>query len=130
MRKQLIDREHPQLSIRRQCELLGVNRNRIQSRPRVSEEEQLRLRRAIDEIYLAHPYYGSRRITRILRRKGWEVGRDRVRREMRLMGVSAIYPRPRTSIQAAQNPVFPYLLRGRVIDRVVSENCADIDLDQ
>ena len=126
MRKTLIDREHPQLSIRRQCQLLDVNRNRLVEKPRVPVAEQLRLRRAIDEIFMQHPAYGSRQMARVLCRRGFHVGRHRVRREMRSMGLWPIYPRPRTSIQALNNPVFPYLLRDKTIDRPDEVWCTDI----
>lgn len=126
MRKRLVDREHPQLSIRRQCQLLEVNRNRLVEKPRVLPQERLDLRRAIDEFFLAQPTYGARRIVKVLRRHGFEVSRNRVRREMRAMGLRPIYPRPRTSIQALENPVYPYLLRDQVITRPDQVWCTDI----
>ncbi len=126
MRRRLIDREHPQLSVRRQCELLRVNRNRLEDRDRDLEDEELRLRRRIDEIFLEHPVYGSRQMTRALRKEHFSVGRKRVRRAMRVMGLRAIYPRPRTSIRAQEHLVYPYLLRDRTIDAPDQAWCTDI----
>ena len=103
-----------------------MNRNRLDQRRRQLEEERLSLRRAIDELFLENPVYGSRQMTRALQRLGFTVGRKRVRREMRRMGLSAIYPRPRTSIQAKEHRVFPYLLRDRVVDQPDEVWCADI----
>lgn len=73
--------------------------------------------RLIDEQYLQTPFYGSRRITAWLQKQGYEVNRKRVQRLMRLMGLEAIYPKPRTSQPGSEHVVYPYLLRDRVLDR-------------
>jgi len=126
MRKALIDRDHPQLSIRRQARLVSVNRRRVDSKPRKLTEDDLALRRQIDELHLSYPVFGSRRISTVLTRRGRPVGRDRVRRAMRKMGIVATYRRPRTSRKALENPVYPYLLRGLPIDRPNQVWCSDI----
>ena len=126
MRKTLIDRGHPQLSIRAQCDLLGVNRNRLNPPAPMTCEEDLAICRVIDELHLTRPYYGSRRMSQELRRRGFEVGRCRVRRLMRRMGIAATYPKPRTSIKAPDNKVYPYLLRGLEISRPNQVWCSDI----
>ena len=126
MRKKLIDRGHPQLSIRRQADLVSVNRRRLESKPRELSRESLVLRRAIDELHLEYPVFGSRRITAMLARRGLPAGRDRVRRAMRQMGLSATYRRPRTSTKSPENPVYPYLLRGLPIERPNQVWCSDI----
>jgi putative transposase len=113
----LIDVGHPALSVRRQCELLGLNRSGLYYEPAGETPEALRLMRLIDEQYTACPFYGSRRMTEWLTQRGEEVNRKRVRRLMRTMGLEAIYPKPRTTIAGKGHKVYPYLLRGVVIGR-------------
>lgn len=126
MRKRLIDRDHSQLSIRRQAALVSVNRRRLEAVERAPSESDLALRRGIDELHLEYPVFGSRRLVRMLSRRGVHVGRDRVRRAMRVMGIRATYRRPRTSIKSPENPIYPYLLRGLPIDRPNQVWCSDI----
>lgn len=126
VRKSLIDKGHPQLSIRRQAELLKVNRNRLSTlAPRFSSHD-LELCREIDELYLKRPYYGSRRIWKELQSRGHEIGRGRVRRLMRFMGLVAIYPKPRTSLKSLQHTIYPYLLRELKVTRPNQVWCSDI----
>jgi putative transposase len=113
----LIDVGHPDLSIRRQCELLGLNRSTLYYEPAAETAENLRLMRRIDEQYTACPFYGSRRMTVWLMRQGEAVNRKRVQRLMRLMGLEAIYPKPRLSAGGRGHRIYPYLLGGRTIDR-------------
>ena len=82
--------------------------------------------RRIDELFLKYPFYGSRQMVRQLRRDGVRTGRHRVRRLMRLMGLQAIYPAPRTSDPHPSHRVYPYLLKGMTIDRPNQVWCADI----
>ena len=103
--------------MRRQCELLGLNRSSLYYEPATETSENLRLMRLIDEEYTAHPFYGSRRLTAWLEQQGEEVNRKRVQRLMRLMGLEAIYPKPRLSLAGRGHRVFPYLLRGVKIER-------------
>jgi len=123
----MIERDHPQLSIRRQAELLEVNRNRLEPRRcRVSGEDE-RIMRDLDAIHTELPFYGQRRLRRELRdRTGERVGRSRLRRLMRVMGMEAVGPKPRTSKPAPQNKVYPYLLRNRVVREPDEVWCADI----
>jgi len=118
--------QNDDLSISQQCELLGISHSTYYYKPLEPDDEQLKLMDAIDKIYLEQPYYGSRRITKALRRQGWSVGRKRVRRLMRLMGIEAIYQRPNTSKPAPENKVFPYLLKGLNICRPNQVWCTDI----
>lgn len=106
-------------SIRRQCELIGLTRSSWyeKERPAAESEENLALMRRIDELYTAHPFYGSRKMTAVLRREGWTVNRKRVQRLMRLMGLQSIAPRPNTSRPHPQHKVYPYLLRDVVVER-------------
>jgi putative transposase len=126
VRFSLIERESPDLSVVRQCALVGVSRSSLYYRPMPVAPETLELMRRIAEQYLKTPYYGSRRMAAWLRRQGHAVGRERVRRLMRLMGLEAIYQKPDTSRAASAHTVYPYLLRGLAIERVNQVWCADI----
>ena len=99
-------------SIRRQCRLAGISRNRFYYEPVVESEENLHLMRLIDERYLTRPDYGSPRMTDWLQGQGHTVNRKRVARLMHLMGLQAITPGPHTSKPGAGHKVYPYLLRG------------------
>ncbi len=121
-----IDVGHAELSIRRQCALLGLNRSSFYYAPAGGTPENLRLMRLIDEQYTARPFYGSRRMTAWLEQQGEEVNRKRVQRLMRLMGLEAIYPKPRLSAAGAGHRVYPYLLRGVTIERPDQVWSADI----
>ena len=101
----------------RQCHLLGVNRSSWYYEAVPASEEDLELMGLIDRQYLATPFYGTRRMTEALKRMGHPVNRKRVRRLMRMMGLEAIYPRPKTTVPDARHKVYPYLLRGLVITR-------------
>jgi putative transposase len=113
-------------SICRQCELLGLNRSSFYLRPAVESEENLRLMRWIDEQFLKTPFYGSRRMTACLERSGETVNRKRVQRLMALMGLEALFPKPRTTIPASDARVYPYLLRDRVLTHVNEVWSSDI----
>ncbi len=113
----MIDSSNSQLSIRRQCELLGLNRSSYYYEPATETIENLRLMRRIDEQYLKTPYFGSRRMAIWLARGGEEVNRKRIQRLMGLMGLEAIHPGPRTTVRNPDHKVFPYLLRGVKIER-------------
>lgn len=127
MRKNLVDRDHPTLSIRRQTGLVSVNRRRLDEKPRPISQEESELRRAIDELHLKYPTFGSRRLQVMLAREHEiRVGRGKVRRTMRKMGLTATYRKPRTSLRAPQHPVYPYLLRGLPIDKANQVWCSDI----
>ena len=112
-----MDREHAELSVRRQCELLGVNRSSLFYEPMGESEENLRLMRLLDEQYTKTPFYGSRRMTEWLGIQGYEVNRKRISRLMEVMGIEAVYPKPRLSQPGEGHKIFPYLLRGVTVDR-------------
>ena len=99
------------MSIRRQCELLGLSRASWYCQPAGQTPENLALMRRIDEQYLRRPFYGSRRMAVWLSQQGLVVNRKRVQRLMRLMGLEAIYPKPRLSQRGRQSRIYPYLLR-------------------
>jgi putative transposase len=99
LKRSLVEAGHPHLSVRRQCQLLGLNRSTLSYQPVEETQEDLRLMQLIDQEYTRHPFYGSRRMT------AW------------LMGIEALYPRPKLSIPDSQHKVYPYLLRGVKIER-------------
>jgi putative transposase len=110
--KELVEHDSPSIHIKRQCELLGINRSTVYYRPRGDKSEDTELMRHIDEEYTEKPYYGARKIAKALTRKlGTTVGRKLVRRLMDLMGIQAIYAKPRTSIPHPAHKKYPYLLR-------------------
>jgi putative transposase len=122
----LVDREDPALSVAAQCRLLKVARSTLYYHPAPVDPADLALMRRMDELYLASPFYGSRRMVAVLRRDGWTVNRKRVRRLMRVMGLEAIYQKPNTSKGHPEHKVYPYLLRDLVIERPNQVWCADI----
>ena len=99
------------MSVRRQCELVGLSRSSWYYEVATEPAENLRLMRRIDEEYLRHPFKGSRQMSAWLKDQGEPSNRKRVRRLMRLMGLEAIYPKPRTTLRNESHKVFPYLLR-------------------
>lgn len=109
---------HPDLSIRRQCELVGLNRSTFYYEPASETEFNLHLMRLIDAQYMKRPFYGWRRMTYCLQREGYEVNHKRIRRLMRKMGIQAIYPKPKTSQPAEGHKIYPYLLRNLAITRI------------
>jgi putative transposase len=104
--------------MRRQCELLGVNRAGLYYQPVGESEENLRLMRLLDEQYTRAPFYGSRRMTAWLETQGHQVNRKRVSRLMEVMGIEAVYPKPKLSQAGEGHRIYPYLLRGTTVERV------------
>lgn len=126
-RRALVDRAHCELSVRRQCQLLGVARSGVyRAPPAANDDDDLALMRRLDELFTAWPFLGSRRMTAMLRAQGRVVNRKRVRRLMRRMGIAALGPRPRTSKPSPGHKVYPYLLRDLAIERPNQVWCADI----
>ncbi len=129
----LIEPAHPQVSIARQCALLGIARSSWYSQPTGESAENLRLMRLLDEQYTQTPFYGVARMTAWLRQQGHAVNEKRVRRLLRLMGVEAIYPKPRLSVPGQPERRYPYLLRGISLehaDQVWSTDITYIRLHQ
>lgn len=108
----MIESGHATLSVRRQCELVGLSRSSWYYECATESAENLRLMRRIDEEYLRHPFKGSRQMSAWLKDRGEPSNRKRVRRLMRLMGLEAVYPKPRTTERNLGHKVYPYLLRG------------------
>jgi putative transposase len=123
----LVDGSHPRLSIARQCTLVGIARSSYYYVGKGEKPLNLELMRVMDEQFLKTPWYGSRQMARHLRRQGYRtVGRKRVRRLMRKMGLSAIYQPPRTSEPHPGHRIYPYLLRDLTIEKANHVWCADI----
>jgi putative transposase len=112
-----VDRQHPSLSVVRQCALLGISRSSVYYQPVRASQENLVLMKLIHQQYLERPFYGSRRMAAWLRNQGYGVNRKRVRRLMGMMGLRAIYRHPRISQPAPGHRVYPYLLHGKEITR-------------
>ena len=111
-RRAMVERSGKDLSVRRQCALVGVARSGIYRPKPVAGADDLAVMRRIDELHLELPFYGSRRMTFELNKEGRGVNRKRVRRLMRVMGIEALVPRPGTSKAAPGHKIYPYLLRG------------------
>jgi putative transposase len=122
----MVDPKSSDLSIARQCKLVGISRSGFYAPARGESEANLELMRLIDAQFMDTPFYGSRQMARHLRRLGHEVNRKRVRRLMRIMGLEAIYQRPRTSDPHPEHKIYPYLLRDMTIDRPDQVWCSDL----
>jgi putative transposase len=122
----LIELNHPELSIRRQCELLDLNRSSYYYQPASETELNLKLMRLMDEQYTKTPFYGWPKMTVFLQKSGYPINHKRVQRLMQVMGLQAIYPKPRTSTPAPEHKIYPYLLRGLKITRPNQVWSADI----
>lgn len=112
VRREFVEPGHKQISIVRQCELLGVNRSSLYYQKQPEKEEDAVLMRLIDEQYTQTPFYGYRRMTVYLQQLGFRVNRKRVSRLMKKLGLEAIYPKPNLSKPGKEHLKFPYLLRG------------------
>ena len=125
-RHALVDHDDPALPVAAQCRLLRVARSSLYYQPVPASADELAVMRRIDELHLEYPFYGSRRMAVVLRDDGWAVNRKRAQRLMRLMGLEAIYQKRNTSRPHPDHLVYPYLLRGLIIDRPNQVWCADI----
>jgi putative transposase len=122
----MIETSHAELSIRRQCELIGLNRATFYAAPAGETAFNLHLMRLMDEQYLRTPFYGYPRMTVALQRQGYAVNRKRVARLMQKMGLQAVFPRQKLSQPAPGHKIYPYLLRGLSITRPNQVWSADI----
>jgi putative transposase len=125
-RRAKLVRNHPYLSMRRQCAMLGIARSGVYRVPRPANDDDLRLTQRIDELFTRWPFLGSRRITEMLRAEGQPINRKRVRRLMRRMGIAALGPKPRTTRPAPGHRIYPYLLRDVTVERPNQVWAADI----
>ena len=114
----MVEPGHGDISLRRQCELLGVNRSGLYYQPVGESEENLELMRLIDEEFTRHPFFGSRRMTGWLADQGYKVNRKRVQRLMEVMEIEAVYPKPKLSQPNQEHKIYPYLLKDVEITRI------------
>ena len=122
----MIETAQPEISLRRQCELIGLGRSTYYYQPATESPLNLLLMRLIDLQYTKTPFYGYRKLTEHLRRSGYTVNSKRVRRLMQLMDIQEIYSKPRTTVTGKGHQVYPYLLRGLAITRPNQVWCSDI----
>lgn len=122
----MIEKDHPKLSLRKQCELLDINRNRLAKPPAKLSEEDLKIMKDLDIIYTKWPFLGQRKLRLELIDAGWKIGRKRVRRLMKVMGIEALVPKPSLSIPNKKHKIYPYLLRDLKVTEVDQVWCADI----
>jgi len=126
MKRAEVEKESMMMSVARQCGLLELSRSTFYYQPAGEDADNLGLMRLIDEQFTKRPFYGVPRMTASLRRMGYEVNPKRVRRLMRVMGLEAIYPKPRLSANGPDHKVYPYLLKGITVDRPDQAWAADI----
>jgi putative transposase len=124
-RRTLVEAE-TEPSMRRQCELLGVNRSSLYYEAVKPDAEELALMRRLDELHLKYPFYGSRKLTQALKTEGHDVNRKRIQRLMRVMGLESTAPKPNTSKASPEHAKYPYLLRNLKASRVNQAWAADI----
>ena len=111
----MLEKDNPHVSLRTQAELLGISYSSLFYQPRSPTQREISIKRRIDEVYTAWPFYGSRRITAVLRSE-FQVSRPTVQAYMRAMGIAGIAPGPNTSKPAPEHQIFPYLLRSITAD--------------
>jgi putative transposase len=121
-----VEPQHERISVARQCELLGLGRSGFYYRPRGESAENLALLRLLNEQYTRTPFCGVRRMTAVLRAAGYLINPKRVRRLLRTLGLETLYPRPSTSAAAPGRRVYPYLLRGVLVERAEQVWSTDI----
>jgi putative transposase len=124
--RRVLDPDHDQLSVRRQCALLGMWRSGVYRHREPTNDTDLSVMRRLDALFTAWPFLGSRRRALMLRAEGEGINRKRVQRLTRTMGIAALGPKPRIMKPALRHKIFPYLLRGMVIDRPNQVWAADI----
>jgi len=117
MKKTMIEKGHPAISLRRQCELVGLTRSTYYREPLGETSLNLKVMRRIDELYLTTPFYGVRRMTVMLQQEGYKINHKRVARLMRVMGIQAVFPRRSLSQPGKGHKIYPYLLRGMKISK-------------
>lgn len=126
-----VERETKTLPVAHQCRLLDVPRSSVYCprAPQVSADD-LTLMKRLDEIHLEHAFLGSRRLCDRFEQGGDIVNRKRIQRLMRIMGLTTLYPKRKTSLRNPAHKVYPYLLRGLTIDRPNQVWCTDISVPQ
>jgi len=110
----MIVKNHDVISVRQQCDLLGVSRSSLYYHAALSKQDT-DLANEIHDIWQEMPFYGYRRITAQLQRLGYKINSKKVRRIMSETGIKALYPHPKTTVKSLENRIYPYLLRDMVI---------------
>lgn len=113
----LLEKRHPNISVTRQCSLLGIARSTAYYASEVNTKDLVVMKR-MDEIFTAHPYYGKRRLHAVLCQEGYKIGIKKIRTLMATLGLIPLYPKPKTSVANKDHPVYPYLLRNVPVKRV------------
>ena len=122
----MLEKKDSKYSIREQCQILGINRTGLYYKPVPTSKETLEIMGLLDKEHTRHPFYGVPKMTEFLKRKGYKIGPDKVRTLLRMMGLEAIYPKPKTSIPNKQHKIYPYLLKDVKITRPNQVWSADI----
>lgn len=125
-KKQIIEVGHAKLSIARQCELIGLSRSSYYFKAQELNEKDYKIMNKIDEIFTEHPYYGTRRMSKVLQSNGYITGRKKVRGYYQIMGIEAVYPKINLSRRNQAHKVYPYLLNDYEIKRPNQVWSADI----
>ena len=114
----MIEPEHPDISVRRQCELIGLNRSNYyyQLKIKISDED-IEIMNLIDQYYMKYPFTGTRKMKKYLNKQGYRINRKRVQRLYREMGLEAVYPKPNLSKSHSGHKIYPYLLKGVTVNR-------------
>lgn len=110
-RRQCIEADHDKLTIEKQCELIGISRSGYYYKPQTVNKETLSLTNIVDEIYTQYPFFGTRKMASYLKRQGYVIGRKRVKTIYELLGLEAVYPKPKLSVPNKEHRIYPYLLR-------------------
>jgi putative transposase len=121
----MIKKDH-ELPVVRQCQILELSRSSVYYRPAPVSDGTLRLMKRIDELHMAYPFYGSRKLKVLLRREGFDIGRRHVQTLMGKLGIEALYRKPRLSVPGDGHRIYPYLLRDMKIERPNQVWCTDI----
>lgn len=110
-KRELLEPNHADLSLRQQCELLGIHRSTVYYKPKPLDEATLKLMRVVDEVYTQYPFFGTRQMALYLRARGYDVGREKMRGVYERLGLQATCPGPHTSQPHPEHKIYPYLLR-------------------
>ena len=122
----MVDKKHAQISVRQQCRLLNIARSGLYYEPITESKVNLELLKKLDEQYMRTPYYGSPKFLNWLQSEGYDINIKRVKRLMRVLGISAIYQKPNTSRKDKEHKIYPYLLKNMEINAPNQVWCSDI----
>lgn len=115
-KRKSIEAEHEKLTIERQCELVGISRSGYYYKPQMTNKRTLSMIDIVDETYTRYPFFGTRKMASYLKRNGYDIGRKRVKTIYEILGLEAVYPKPKLSMPNKENKIYPYLLRDLEIE--------------